>query len=373
MSNIEVLIIPSWYPTPAAPIAGIFIQQQALALQEAGINVAVLYFQESFWQKKEPNTIQEEGLLVTRSHGTSLPKRIRAFRYLWLKHWDKLFQYHVKNVGYPDLIHAHSFVAGYVAKYLSDKYSIPYCITEHFGGFITGKIPRHWQADLDNIYQHASSVIAVSSTLSKKLAKYTSSEVQIIPNLVNTNIFFPREKNISGHPIHLISVGHLTDTKNQTFLLKTISLLPSVTNFQLIIIGKGPLRNTLQRQAKKLGIKKQVHFTGQLSQQAIADEMRNSYLFVFASQAETFGMVLIEAMACGLPIISTPCGIAEELIQMGGGRIVNTEEEMAKAIVNLTNEYSTFDATHLHKVVKSNYSGAIVAHKIKSLYASLVD
>ncbi|MCG8326105.1 MAG: glycosyltransferase [Chitinophagales bacterium] len=372
LSNIKVLIIPSWYPTSTDPIPGIFIQQQALALQEIGLNVAVLFFQERIWHRKKPYSSKDDGLLVIRSSGIVIPKRINSSRYLWLKQWDKLFQHYTKYMGPPDLLHAHSFVGGYVAKYLSKKYSIPYIITEHYGGFIKDKIPKHWQADLKNIYQSASRVIAVSTSLSQKLSQYTSIDAQVIPNMVNTDIFFPRKKLIPNLPIRLISVGHLTHTKNHTFLLKAISKLSTPFNIQLSIIGKGPLLNVLQQQTKQLGIEQQVNFIPQLSPSEIAHEMHKSHLFIFASKAETFGIVLIEAIACGLPIISTPCGIAEELVALGAGKIVKTEEEMANAIMEILPQIHTFPPSQLHEIIQKKFSKKEIVQFLNRLYKEVI-
>jgi glycosyltransferase involved in cell wall biosynthesis len=368
---LNILIIPSWYPTEKDPIAGIFIQQQAIALQKEGVKLSILFFEENTFSKKAPFLRTEHGINVIRSKGWVPPKRIKPLRILWLKKWEELFEFYTHRYGLPTLLHAHSFVGGYIAKYLSGKYDIPYVLTEHFSGFIKDNIPKHWKLELPLIYNKASKIIAVSTSLKQKLCPYTNTEIKVIPNILDIAVFYPNTQKPSLPPLRLLTVGSLIRRKNISALLKALAALE--IEAILHIVGQGPLLHSIKREARKLRVIKKVIFTGNLPPKKVADVMRRSHFFVFASQSETFGVVLIEAMACGLPIISTPCGIAEELIQMGGGRIVNTEEEMAKAIVNLTKEYSTFDATHLHKVVKSNYSGAIVAHKIKSLYASLVD
>ena len=368
-SSSHVLIIPSWFPSKKNPVAGIFIQQQVRALREAGLKIGVLYFEENLFKNQSPQLYKEAEIWVCRSSGFIIPKRFRQFWYIWQKQWDKLFNYYCQQLGWPNIIHAHSFVGGAIAKFLSKKYNIPYIITEHYSGFITHQIPNHWMNQLSSIYDNAELIIAVSIPLKQILKNFTHTKINVVPNLVDTNIFWPSSTPPKMPPLKLITVGGLIERKNHVFLLNVMKQLPIQLEAILTIIGDGKLNTMLQQKAQKLGIQKQVCFKRTCSPEEISDIMRESHLFVFASKAETFGVVLIEAIASGLPIISTPCGIAEVLVDLGAGKIVKTEEEMANVIENYrVNNY----AQALQHIIRLNYSPNRVAIKYLHIYNSIL-
>jgi glycosyltransferase involved in cell wall biosynthesis len=328
--SCHALFIPSWYPTFRNPVSGIFIQQQAQALQDSGLKIGVLFFEERLSLTKPPGIQLEKGISVCRSSGFTIPKRVKPLRYYWLKKWEALFNHYIKNCERPDILHAHSFVGGFVAQYLSQKYGIPYVLTEHYSGFMQQRIPRHWKADLNSIYNDADKIIAVSEVLRQALQNFTSTTIEVIPNMVDTSIFYPANNKDVPSPLRLITVGSLIKRKNISFLLRVLSRLEM--DATLTVVGDGPLLSKLKREARQLDIHRKVTFTGNLPPEGVADAMRQSHIFVFASKAETFGVVLIEALACGLPIVSTPCGISEEMKVHYCLDVILNETEMSRAV-----------------------------------------
>jgi len=308
---------------------------------------------------------------VCRSSGFVIPKRIKQLRPCWLKQWEALYNHYVEHQGQPDILHAHSFVGGYIAKHLIQKYNVPYIITEHYSGFIQHRIPKHWKADLYPIYDNAEKVIAVSSHLKQKLENYTDTAIEVIPNMVDTSVFYPAKQKVHPPPIRLITVGSLIDRKNISFLLRVLSQLEIEAT--LTIVGEGPLRSKLKREARQLGIYQQVTFTGSLPPEKVADTMRQSHIFVFSSKAETFGVVLIEALACGLLIVTTPCGISEELAKTGNVFITNSEVEMTRAVHQLYDKIHDLSPQLMYQTVGSHFSSNVISHHIRSIYEQVID
>jgi len=137
----------------------------------------------------------------------------------------------------------------------------------------------------------------------------------------------------------LISVGSFKRQKNQALLIKAVSVLSKDRNVQLLILGDGDLRPELEALIKDCGVEDRVFLPG-----FVADPLpfyRSADLFVLSSDYEGFGNVIIEALACGLPIVSTDCpsGPAEILMNGSYGHLVPIKnlQAMVSALDNALN------------------------------------
>lgn len=144
------------------------------------------------------------------------------------------------------------------------------------------------------------------------------------------------------------AISRLVEHKGLNDLLQTFSILVNFYDVELIIIGDGPLRNTLENTAARLNIKDRVQITGFLENPFSI--VSKTDLFIQASHSEGFGTVLIEAMACGVPVIAAKCegGIAEEILEMGKwGDLFErgSPESMLKAIRNNIEKKKLIDTT----------------------------
>jgi glycosyltransferase involved in cell wall biosynthesis len=111
---------------------------------------------------------------------------------------------------------------------------------------------------------------------------------------------------------YLISVGRLIERKGYRYLLKAVSMLPA--RVELLIIGEGPQKSSLAKLAHELNSGPRVHFLGRLSEEGKFAYLDASDIYVMSSLHEGFGIVLLEAMYCELPLVSTACGGAEDII-----------------------------------------------------------
>ena len=116
----------------------------------------------------------------------------------------------------------------------------------------------------------------------------------------------PVARGING-PVRIVAVSRLVERKGYNVLLESLSAI-SRDLWTLTIVGDGPLLQTLQAQAQRLGISDRVHFTGYVSDEAKMRVLTESDLFVLASLHEGLGLVYFEAMYCGLPIVTTDHG-----------------------------------------------------------------
>jgi glycosyltransferase involved in cell wall biosynthesis len=197
-------------------------------------------------------------------------------------------------------------------------------------------------------YNKADTVITVSNKIRDCLSeefKINPSNIKTIYNPIITDILVQKSKKKVEHPFFsvknskvIISVGRLTEQKRFDLLLKAFSLVRRESeDARLILLGKGHLKKDLQKLTKELNINNWVDFVGFKANPYAW--MAKADIFVLSSDREGFPVVLIEAMACGVPIISTDCltGPNELITNNKNGLLIPTgnEDTLAKTILNL--------------------------------------
>jgi glycosyltransferase involved in cell wall biosynthesis len=231
----------------------------------------------------------------------------------------------------PHLIHAHNALyAGALARVIFLKHELPYVITEHSSIYAQGGL-RRWQVPLvHDALQTAQGRAVVSVALGELLETRfgeAASPWEWIPNILENEfetLDFEIQAN-SGHKhgLRFLTIGGLVEIKNQSNLLKAFShKFKFEKNVELRIGGDGPLRKKLETEAIKLGVADRVVFLGWLTRQRVHEELRNCDAFVLSSNHETFGVVLIEALAYGKPLISTACEGPQCIIKAFNGVLV---------------------------------------------------
>jgi glycosyltransferase involved in cell wall biosynthesis len=185
-----------------------------------------------------------------------------------------------------------------------------------------------------NTYRVADLVLAESMFGIKTLTRLfgvPESKTGITYCGVNMDEFSPRIGPRAGD-FALLSVGRLEKRKSFDILLRAAALLRQHrgTHFSLTIVGDGPERAHLGRLAENLGIESVISFPGFVSNQDLISLYRNADIFVFPSILEGFGIVLIEAMACGLPIVGSNSTATPEVVN-GAGVLVEPGDPIGLA------------------------------------------
>ncbi len=198
-------------------------------------------------------------------------------------------------------------------------------------------------------YPLASGVVAVSRGVKEDLCllgNLSTNKVRVIYNAAATDISSQRESTVvqdklwgAGFDRHILAVGRLSAEKDHATLIRAFSMLPTEINAKLIILGEGPLRAELEALVAQLDLGARVSFPGFTTDPFLW--FRSADLFVLSSRWEGFGNVIVEAMACGLPVISTNCpsGPAEILEEGRYGELVPVQDpvSMADAMVRNLN------------------------------------
>jgi len=179
-------------------------------------------------------------------------------------------------------------------------------------------------------------------------------KIRIIPCGVNLDLFRPLEKtsarsrlNLNGEDV-LLFVGRLVPAKGLANLLMALPYLESKRPIRLLVVGgndqpPGPIKS-LRNLAKELSIEDRVTFLGSVEHQELPWYYSAADICVIPSFHETFGLVALESLACGTPVVSTRVGAMEKVIQSGHtGYVVNdnTPAHLAATIVRLLSGFST--------------------------------
>ena len=263
-----------------------------------------------------------------------------------------------------DIIHAHYWLSGLVAKQISEELNIPYIFTSHsLGVFLEGYNKE--RVDCEKMIMTSSSFTTASSSYENVLISesYLIDEnkiQQIAPGvdkkIFRPNIDLPRE-NI------LLSIGRIQEQKRQLETLMFLNNFKKIdTNFLCYFIG-GPSGKSgedylteLKKTVKEYDLESHVEFLGDLSQTEIKDLMNKSKLLIHTSQYETFGLVAIEANSMGVPILSINTGSLIEVIENNNNGFFSESVLDSNAnnfVKNLLNDDDYFDVVMNNCIQKS--------------------
>jgi len=245
-----------------------------------------------------------------------------------------------------DLIHIQTpFVAHYAGLALAKQLQIPVVATYHtfFEEYLYNYIPFLPKAMLRYVARHFSAsqcndmdaVIVPSRPIAERLKEYgVSTPIKRLPTGIEMDEFnegdgarFRRQQGIDPQRPTMLYVGRVAHEKNIGFLLRVAQQVKlQVDDVLFIIAGEGTALASLKKQAAQLGLADNVQFVGYLSrEQVLQDCYCAGNAFVFASRTETQGLVLLEAMALGVPVVSTAVLGTKDVLQEGCGALIAEE------------------------------------------------
>ncbi len=383
---MHVLILPSFYPDPERPVIGIFFKDQAKALSKSGVNIGVAYVEPRSLRILNLHRIrenhfqvifhEEDGLPTLRMHGWNPLMQTMPGGLIWSLLTQFVINRYVERFGKPDLIHAHnSLWAGYAAAKAAKRYRVPYVITEHASDFIMGTVPYTAKRYVSSVLARANAVVSVSQGLADAMRVYCGGrEIKIVPNVVNTDFFSLSPIRSERPPFVFLGIAHLVDCKGIHILINAFAKkFKDSHDVRLEIGGTGPQRQELEVLCKRLGIEDRVNFLGPLSREQVKEAMWRAHAFVLPSFHETFGVVLIEAMSTGLPVIATHCGGPENIVNPDVGLLVKPgdDEEMAKAMQTMLDN-SKYSDKKIRDYTVSHYGELAVAGLLRDIYENVV-
>lgn len=380
---MHVMFIPSWYDNNRNKVHGSFFREQATKLQESGVKVTVAY--NEIWpltligKVKEKSGLSfnvEKGLRTYRYKNYNfIPKHPLMFN-VFDKRMEKLYKEVVKKEGKVDVIHAQSSLWGGIsAAYVAKKYNIPLVITEHSSVKRGQYVRESYYKRIVNSYKSADAIIAVGNGLKKEIEELTNrKDIKVIGNLVDLSLFNIRNIKRENDEFIFFSVAFLEGEKGLDTLIKAFSMRFKNEKVRLVIGGDGSKREWLESIAKSEGIENQVTFTGALSREEVASWMNKCDAFVLPSRYETFGVVYIEALASGKPVIGTFNGGAEDIVTKDVGILVNIDniKELSDAMDYIRKNNKEYQHDKLRKYCTEKFSANVIIKKIINVYKEVI-
>lgn len=372
-----LMIAPRLFPYDRPSVGGYYLEH-AVALKDAGHEVTVINVdlqnisdveegrKKDFIFKKECSKI--DGVSVVKFRGILIPK---AGYYTWVVIAALLVFQHCVINGRPDVLLAQrALLSGSAARLVKRFMRVQYHVIEHFSGFMTGDLNARDSKRAFNAFKGAKSVAAVSTILAENVKnKFDLKEVSVIPNVVRPSIFSTCGKSDT---FRFLTVSNLDKNKRTSDIIKAFALfVKEFPEAELSIVGEGPERDNLVRLCSDLGVEANVEFYGVQTKEGVADIMSLSHCFLLASKVETFGVVVIEALSAGMPVIATRNGGCEDIIRepfLGAIVGVGDVDSLYKNMVEIKDKYGYWGSfkNKRHEWVEENYSPKVFNEKVES-------
>ena len=225
-----------------------------------------------------------------------------------------------------DLLHVHYAIphasSAYLAKQmLKDKRDLKIITTLHGTDITLVGLEPSFLPLVKFSTEQSDGVTAVSRFLKEKtITNYNiEKEIEVIPNFIDTTVYKPQEdkcfrKNLAGKDEKIIvHTSNFRAVKRVADTIKTLEIVRKKVPAKLLLIGDGPERSECERLSRELKLYDHVKFLGK--QEGLVEILNSADLFLIPSQSESFGLAALEAMACGVPVISSSVGGLPELIR----------------------------------------------------------
>ena len=228
-------------------------------------------------------------------------------------------------------------------------------------------------SSIKELYSSADLVLGVSNSFCNHLTKTFDIETKCVGNVVDTSAFTYENKKVEKEFV-FVTASRLVPGKSINVLIEAFSRISiSNNNVYLKIIGYGPEKENLIKLVSTKKIEGKVEFCGTLTKNEINEHYKTAHCFVLPSKSETFGVVYIEAMTSGLPIIATKCGGPEDFINEKNGIMVEVDnvDELTIAMQNMILNYESYNYELISKQAIEKYSPETISKQLIELYSDL--
>ena len=372
---MRILMTSSWFPSRKHSTLGNFVQRHIEAIATMHEVVVLVWFRMD----------QGEGLEVVKSveNGVTIYRVYSAHRqWQWWKAnaalgagWAAINQ---DGIGSFDVVHHHvTFPIGIQAAVLADEIKAPLVVTEHWTIY-NKQVRRDQPIGLKRlsmrVLAQAKVICPVSEDLAATMQAYgLAGNYQVIPNVVDTEAF---QIGTPANGFHFLHISSLDDRhKNISgILLAWTEVCSKIPGAVLHIGGDGPHLHWSDV-VMRMGIPAEsIEFFGECSVAEVAQRMRQAHCLVMFSRFENLPVVIVEAMAAGLPVITSDVGGISEHVHKERGMLVQSEreDELQAALLSMPALWSTYDRQRIRAYAQKHFSRESVARQYDAVYRAAI-
>ena len=369
---MRILFLTPWYPDDKMPHHGVFVRDQANAVANAHevqiISSKVDYsaFKIFSWRVTESTFERTKEYRVVMNRSFPFLNQIN---YLFISIW---VAYRIGRKFRPDIIHGNiAYPGAFWAYSTACLLTRPFVISDHTSRFTDNFRSVFHRAVTTFSMRRAKSVIAVSSWAGQNIERLVQRHVDVVPNLIHVEDYGIAQQK--AKPVHIGFLGGLSSEihrKGLDLLIKAIT--PIKKDYVLHVGGHGKFLEYYMEMSRSHGVFSKVRFHGFIP--SVPDFMKQLHFFISASRIEAFGMVIAEAMACGLPVITTNSGGPADFIDHECGRMVPVEDvgTLTETINWMIDNYQSFDRNKIRQKIVDNYSEQAFMSRINRIYENAV-
>lgn len=368
--KLHILFLCGWYPSRVLPNNGDFIQRHAEAVTlKHTVSVLHIVSDENCIKKIEIDSKEINGVKTYIGYIKKTSNSILKFIRFW-----RAYLILLKKIDRYDVVHLNeTFPFGLFALHLKWFQKKVFIISEHWTGYYFPQSKninflKHFICK--KILKNASFICPVSNSLKKEMENLGfTGNYKIIPNVIDASLFIPSKKTEKNYTI--IHVSSLLDKhKNISGMLKVAKELEKIiTTFTWKFIGGN--KSKYEALIKELNFTTaKIEFINHISHKKLITHIQSSNLFVSFSNYETFGIVMMEALSCGIPVISTNTGILSELTPNDFFSIIpiKDEKKLLNEILKKHNTNKELEKNKMHNFVAQNYTKEVIANQFSKMY-----
>ncbi len=369
--HIKLLVLPELFPDFEGDWKGVFVEDYLKSVEN--IDTQTLYIRLIGKQKGVTDELFRGQFKLRRFNLTN--KKVSAFfkpfKYIqWFVKGTKLG----REFSDTTIIHAHGAILnGTLAYLISKKLKVPFVVTEHTGPYfrildskLKSKISRF-------VFNKAAKVLVVSEHQKQQVLKLgiATEKVEVSYNPVNTDTY----QIGTSIAKNIVFVSRLDEFKGG---LRTLKAFHQVTDkypdYTLTIIGEGEELEAIERYVSKNNLSQKVILKGTLTKTQIAEVFSQSSFMVFPSRHETFGLVVAEAMSCGLPVVCTNQTAPKEFINDKNGILVQPDNvnEIAVAMEQMIKNRGVYNSQEIRQQVVDRFGLESFGKYLTDVYKAVI-
>lgn len=377
-----ILLVSRGIPSTKDPQWGCFEFDQAQALKSLGHKVVILSVDERirFYRRKlgithsvidgiECYNLRFIPKKISNLFGYSISSKISRAQY------DSLFNHIISKEGLPDIIYSHYLKISYNAVSLKNKYHLPLVAIEHWSE-INNEILIPEALKIGNsTYHHVDQLICVSESLKQMVKKHFYQDSIVVHNMIAKSFCNSNFDSITNKKIKFVATGSLIHRKGFDLLPKAFSMLNLPNEqWELTIIGEGKEYENLIQQIHSISLQNNIHLVGIKTKEQIAEILKNSSIFLLPSRNENFSVAVLEALACGLPVIASICGGIRECINEKNGLLfpVDDVEKLSQSILYAAQHIDKYDRKAIAEDCQARFAPEVIAKQLTQIFEDTI-